>query len=206
MKKLKDARGFTIVELLISTVVFSAVLVLCATAIVQVGRMFYKGVTINRTQDATRQLADDVAQAIQFGVRSGSFFQTASSGANRAYCLGEVRYTYRTDLSLGTAGGHQSRHILWKDKLGVTEPCTAAINLDSVAPTGDGQEMLGTNMRLPQFDITPSGKNYLVTIRVAYGETTDLFIDNTFTSCIARDLGGQFCALSRITTNVVKRL
>src|SRR5690606_2255321 len=90
--------GFTIVELLIATVVFSMVLLVCAFAILHVGRMYYKGMIISRTQDVSRKVIEDVAGAIQFGpsgndvVRPGT--GTAPAADIRAWCIGTTRYTY----------------------------------------------------------------------------------------------------------------
>src|SRR5215207_6103202 len=101
--------GFTIVEFMIATMVFSMVLLVCAYAIVHVGRMYYKGVITNRTQDAARRIVEDISAAIQFGPHNtdpGSFFRTTDlSLSPKSICIGSNRYTFTTDLALGTGPG-----------------------------------------------------------------------------------------------------
>ena len=58
-------KGFTIIELMISTVIFSLVLLMCLVGIVQVSRTYYKGVTRAKTQEATRRLMDEIKESIQ---------------------------------------------------------------------------------------------------------------------------------------------
>lgn len=208
--KNKATQGFTIVELMIATAVFSMVLILCATSVVQIGRMFYKGVTVSRTQDTARKVIDDISESIQFGVNTTGFMRSASG----VVCLGEVRYTYNTGLSLG-AKAVQSPHILWKDQLAITLPCVA-VDLTQSIPSAGGVELLGSNMRIPRLVVTPSVVNtvdvWAVRVTVSYGETADLFVKDPvtgiydFSKCISNSAGGQFCAVSIIDTSVVKRL
>ncbi len=216
MRLLKDKKGFTIIELMISTAVFSVVLLLCAMAIVQVGRMFYKGVTINKTQDTSRKVADDVIQAIQFGANSSSFKQsssttfTTSPGSPTVYvlCLGDVRYSFIADRSLGNNSNTQTRHILWKDLYKNTPPATCIpLDLTVATPSVGGEELVGSNMRVPVLNATLGANNiWSVNVTVAYGDTADLFTSATFDRCIGSNAGGQFCAVSAINSNVVKRL
>ncbi|CAN5448533.1 hypothetical protein BH10PAT3_BH10PAT3_8250 [soil metagenome] len=213
--------GFTIVELLIATAVFSVILLLIATAAVQVGRTFYKGVTINRVQDTSRRVAEDIVQSIQFGVNSASFYRSGGTpGATETRCLGEVRYTFDTAKSLGTAAG-QSRHILWKDHVAVTDNCMGTLgstpipNLTAIIPSVGGQEMVGDNMRVPVIttEESPIGSiiSWIITVKVSYGNKDDVFeVDGSgnpdYGRCMPQRAGGQFCAVSTINTNAEKRL
>ena len=208
MKQLnKNQRGFTIIELLIAIGVFSVVLMLCSTAIVHVGRMYYKGVITNRTQDTARRFAEDVAGAIQFGTASSDplLFRrtgTASFGITvESLCLGDVRYSYSRSHYLG-----EIPHVVWRDRWsGSTCP---PVNITVAVPSAGGQEMLGANMRVPQgINVPlPSGGLWQVSVFISYGDTTNLFTDSTLTSCRGVNASGQFCATSGFNTSVVKRL
>lgn len=206
--------GFTVLELLISTAVFSVILLLCATAVVQVGRMFYKGATINRTQDAARLVTDDVIQSLQFGSKafSGNFKRTGASGAVQTLCLGEVRYTYITSASLGTRAG-QYTHVLWKDHVSGGNLCNGVpLDLMQTIPPGsspDGIELLGENMRVPVIDAVDAGNSlWRVSVTVSYGEDPTLFTGlPPFSHCVSQNAGGQFCATSSVSNIfVAKRL
>lgn len=208
-----QSSGFTIVELLISTAVFSVVLLLCATATVQVGRMFYKGATINRTQDTARVVTDDVVQALQFGSKTlpGLFKRTSGGPVGiQSLCLGQVRYTFDTGVSLGTSAT-QSRHVLWKDHVGSKAVCTP-LNIRMASPPGssaDGIELLGQNMRIPALDAVDAGSSlWRVNVTVSYGDDPALFTGvPPFTNCVSQKSGGQFCASSSVSNIfVTKRL
>lgn len=198
--------GFTILELMIATIVFSFILLLCATAVVQVGKQYYKGVTINRTQNTARLVAEDVSQAIQFGSKGYS----AGSGVQ---CIGSIRYSYVTDKSLGPDTG-QSRHVLWKDRIADGAPCTSVV-LTNAVPSTEGEELLGEDMRLSAFQITPPPAGSVIwniNITVAYGKDDGVFrlisapSTYDYTECAPINVGGQFCATSTISTNAVKRI
>ncbi len=218
--------GFTIVEFMIATAVFSMVILLCSYAIIHVGRMYHKGVLTNRTQDTARRVVDDMVAAIQFGQHSTDPRQFAQHSDEdddldidgvviRALCLGTVRYTYAPEAVLSTTSGEdgeiiRSRHVLWRDELTGNGNC-APLNITEAEPIGsnNGKELLGHNMRLPKFTVVPPepGQSWHVSVRVVYGDEADLFEDGTeFGICKGAVAGGQFCAVSALTTNVTKRL
>lgn len=58
-------KGFTIVELLISMAVFTSLLLICAVATAQIGRMYYKSTIKISTQQATRSTSDLISQQIR---------------------------------------------------------------------------------------------------------------------------------------------
>jgi len=211
-----NQQGFTILELLISTAVFSVVLLLCSTAIIQVGRMYYKGVIANRTQNASRNVVEDVSQAVQLGSAAGSsFFDTGTQNYGgvtiRSYCLGEILYSYApAGTALGTGAG-RIRHVLWKDKPGINAVCTP-LNLTQANPGGvSGQEMLGDAMRVVQFLVNDETINlYSIRLTVAYGGDNDVFklmggIPD-YNICASSSAGGQYCSVSIINTSAAKRL
>jgi len=216
-KQHKNQQGFTILELLISTAVFSVVLLLCSTAIIQVGRMYYKGVIANRTQNASRNVVEDASQAVQLGSAAGSsFFDTGTQAYGgitiRSYCLGEIRYSYApATVALGTGGGSRIRHVLWKDKPGINAVCTP-LNLTQANPGGvSGQEMLGDAMRVVQFLVNDETVNlYSIRLTVAYGGDNDVFSNSggvpNYNVCASSSVGGQYCSVSIINTSAAKRL
>jgi prepilin-type N-terminal cleavage/methylation domain-containing protein len=195
----KQQTGFTIVEFLISITVFSITLLIAASAIVYIGRLYYKGGIMTRTQESSQQLIEDVAQAVQFGdaAGAGSLVQFFDTGTLRVYCIGSTRYTYRLGVPLTTGN------------IGVWKDINPNIGGTCVAATGSepsGKELLSNNMRISRFDITSSNNAHRIDVRVSFGATDDLFTDATFESCVSVATGGQFCAVSRNSTTVVNRL
>lgn len=213
---IKKEDGFTIVELMIATAVFSLVLLLCSFAIVNVGRVYYKGTMLNRTQDTARKVLDDVTRAIQFGSSGSNFYRYGATGdisnANtiQAHCLGGVRYSYSVLRPLGS-GPNAWPHVLWKDRIPQGGDCTP-LDISQDSPGGEGGvEMLGENMRISSFEIVPNGEAWDVSIRVAYGDDENAFEPvsegvERFSICKGAISGGQFCAVSQLKTTVMKRL
>lgn len=213
--------GFTIVELMIATAVFSMVLLLLAVAITQVGRAYYRGSIINRVQNTTRSIIDEISQAIQFSsgmvvTKSGTVPHEGEEFPITVYCIDDVRYTFITGRALGSDPQSQIPHVLWRDTAGdcrADDEYVANLAADGQI-TATGQELLGENMRLSEFKICQSGESgceatagsWFVRIAVAYGDDEGFEDEGTFKMCKSTQFGGQFCAVSEMATGVTKRL
>ncbi len=197
MKQL-NRRGFTIIELLIATVVFSVILLVITAAIVQFGKLYYRGIIQNRVQETARTISEDITQAIQFSGSGSTPLRTYDPVTKRGHiCIGDRRYTFQYDRQLGEA---PNKHVLVQDQ---TSGCTGGIDLDSV-PAGV-TDLMGSGMWLAELDITDAGSElYRVTVRVAYGPEDVLSADKKSCAVNVR-VGGQFCAVSDLTTIVTKR-
>lgn len=198
MKRLNQ-KGFTIIELLISTVIFAVILLVITGAIVQFGRLYYRGVVQSRTQESARAISQDVEQAIQFS-RSVPVANPASGDG--VLCIGERRYTYRLNAPLVSPA---TPHVLVSDS---NPGCgTGYTGMTTAALTGDAKELLGDNMQLVELSAreTVAGSGlWQITVHVAYGNDEDLLPGKT--GCRPVAIGGQFCAVSRLTTTVTQRL
>ncbi len=95
-------KGFTIIELLLATAVFSLVLVGATSALIQIGRMYYKGLTTSNTQETARRIMEDVSRNIQFSGATptdtpGGGLAVNYNGTDIAlisFCIGSLRYSY----------------------------------------------------------------------------------------------------------------
>ena len=219
-----NTKGFTIIELLIATVVFSLVLLVVSAGIVQVGRSYYKGLAESRTLDATRGMVDDIAQAIQF---SGGEVINSTAGDVKGFCIGNTLYAARPgQVALGTQHATSKRQLTSACGSTGTNVQPAFFN----AGLGD-KDMLGERMRVVNVDITrPSPSLYTITLRVAYGDNDTLCKSSLAASAqggcnatattfpnqlsyVGQDVQcknsrstSQFCAVTEITTTVQKRL
>src|SRR5688572_1794031 len=89
-------RGFTILELLVATIVFSVVLLLVTAGIMQITRVYYKGVTETNTQNTARTIVDTISQAIQFSGGDVTVTNPAAvPGTDYAFCVGNEQFSYR---------------------------------------------------------------------------------------------------------------
>jgi len=216
-KSLKSSHGFTLIELMIATTIFSVILLLITTGMIEVGRMFYKGVISTNTQETTRLLIEDISQAIQF---SGDEFTPLNAGAplaTKRFCIGDRRYTFTPNTRLNPNG---SNHAFIIDKAStkctsttpvanMANPSAATAFRDSTVPP---RELMGANMRIAAFNITEDAVNkaYTITIRVAYGDDTDVLFDSngdgTLDSCLNQRSSSQFCSVSELSTTVKRRV
>ena len=228
---MKNNKGFTIVELMIATVVFSLVLLLALAGIMQVTRMYYKGVNQSRTQEAARAVTDEIGETIRFTNDVVNLASVAVTGPvvdanedNVNYlCIGSKRYTYAIDRKLESSGSSESdkvkRHVLWVDQPDVG--CVEAADLDMDEPSSgfNGRELLSENMRLARLDvnqIVALGDVFEIGITVAYGDddTQDggpLLLNSAGTNRECRGFssgsgGGEYCAVSSIAVTVERRL
>jgi prepilin-type N-terminal cleavage/methylation domain-containing protein len=206
----KEQQGFTIVELMIATLIFSVILLIVTMGILQITRVYFKGVTEANTQNTARSVIDTVSQAIQFS--GGPVTPTAGSGtpsSPKAFCVGDQRFSYDTGWQLEDGSPdntkHQAFHTLVMDTFA---------NCNQSTPQGLGQqavsgrELLSPHMRLANIQVSNVGTNlYRVTVRVVYGDD-DLLTNPTGTdaSCKGISAGTQFCSVSELSTVVVKRV
>ena len=71
----------------------------------------------------------------------------------------------------------------------------------------DGIELLGENMRIAKLNLTDIGGLWTINIIVSNGQVDDMFVSGSnFTQCESFKKGGQYCIVSTINTNAVKRL
>lgn len=180
----RNEKGFTIIELMIATAVFSVVLLTISAAIIQIGRLYYKGITSARTQQVARTVMDDISQTIQFSSGQIIDFGPSTNPAmneknsldnntnqSHAVCVATKHFSFKYGQQrTGTKHG-----LVLQDVAGGCGT-TLAQNLDGGAINGN--EMLGDKMRLANLVVQQAGdaNTYRVTVRVVYGDD-DLLCD-----------------------------
>jgi prepilin-type N-terminal cleavage/methylation domain-containing protein len=203
------ARGFTIIELMVATAVFAIVLVVVTTGIIQVTRVYYKGITESTTQDTARGIIDIISQAIQFS--GGDITPTSASapGVPAAFCIGSQQFSYALGYQLmddPDPDMFQTPHVLVVNTVSGCSGSTSPQNVRDEAVVG--RELLGPRMRLSDLSVTNLGNNlYRVSVRVVYGDD-DLLSNPTATNAVCQSVrsGTQFCAVSDLSTVVIKRV
>ena len=169
----KSAKGFTIVELMVATSVFSAILLISLAGLIQIGRMYQKGVTSSQTQETARGVMDEITQAIQFNggnvkepyiispatdiPRGPEIAVTAADVSKNAvgyFCIGTTRYTYSIDrkqspTNSNVVASKEIKHAMWVD-----EPTICA---DAAQPTDVLPNIVDLTADLP----TPKGRDML---------------------------------------------
>lgn len=230
MKIINNQKGFTILELIIASTVFSLIMLLSTTGLIQIGKTYHKGQITSKTQETTRGIAEEISREVQYSNSSvqkshedidpgADYGGTGASGVKiKAKCIGDTRYTYvadttpnRSKIKLAQSDNYADpnptlKHLLWVDKKLASEPCVAT-NLSAVTPS-QGRELLSQNMRLTDFNISSSGDNVSIKIKAYYGDY-DLaggVTGNGTATCDSTKNGGQFCASSELSTVVRRRI
>lgn len=229
----KNKKGFTIVELMIATVIFSMIMLICLTAMVQVSRAYYKGITHSKTQEAARLLMDEISQNIQL---SGSAISSLEPDpafvgpeinvndvdeATGVFCAGNKRYTYTIDRKVSSATNENEKEI--KNAI-ISEDVKCSDTLVAgdlnAQVSGTTKSLIGDNMRLTRFsvsrvvpdpavDIKSGNQLWRIDIAIAYGDQ-DL-IDYTDDSGADRvtckpGTGNEFCSIVELSKIVSRRI
>lgn len=221
---MKKPLGFTIIEVMIATSIFSVILLVAIAGFSGIGNLFYKGVAITQTQSIASQTMSDLKTNIQLA----SSVTTPSGNPNYGYyCAGNARYTYQlfrpltssaeaitTSNILTSATGNYG---LIKDTLpgasGCASPCYGSANSPAgCAKFNKPQEVLAENMRLIEFNITNNSsldsQLYTVNVNIAYGPDEDFDNVNDPDTMVCK--GGlseqRFCAVIRLSSSVYQGL
>lgn len=230
----KSQGGFTIIELMIATVIFSVVLVTLSASIIQISRMFYKGLAQSKTQEVTRAIVTDIAQSLRFepdDMQAG--LDVAGNPNIHAYCLGTNQYSFIMGVQLGTNPGNLP-HVLVRDNV---PGCPGQQAKNFTVGVIKGEELLSDKMRLAKFEIAqvqPNQPLWRVTARVVLGDDdivcaagyhipsspaglgscddptslTVAEINSHLANLRCKNIraGSQFCAVSELSTIVEKRI
>ncbi len=230
MKRKSLQHGFTIVELMIATAVFSVILLAVTGAITTIGREYQRSIYASNTQAAASALVDTLSQSIRFSSgnvqNNGNPAESNVTTPNRGtatYCIGnrQILYTYGRRVSDTVSETSSKYAVVSRPNVGCS---ITPITTNSPALTNP-KELLGRGMRLSKLTITqPNSTYYQVDIRVVYGEDDLLCRDTVPNSCNAgsgtmsdaqlkgTDLrckpgkGSEFCSVTELSSVVYRRL
>jgi prepilin-type N-terminal cleavage/methylation domain-containing protein len=205
----QSEQGFTIVELMIALSILATILLLCSAMLISLGFMFTKGTNQANTQNAARNIMNDLSYAFEFSPTSPS---TVVVNHSTSWCFGTTRYTFILQKQLGS----QVTHSMWRDTLASGAVCTG-YDLEAAAPSniasdpnavsGSGTELVLDNMGIAQLSYTPlaNGTNDISLI-VAYGK---FGAGGDFNAAGTQCNGGpdsRFCATAVLQRTVFRRL
>lgn len=228
--------GFTIIELLIATTVFSVILLGATTALFALERMYYRGIVTNQTQTTSRQIMASISQQLQLSQNhvtiSGVKHYAGVAADFRAFCIGTTRYNFilngQVDDDVATGqytANHKINHGLWRDTIPSSQidTCTP-LNLSLSNPedssqyadpsvvglAGTGTELLAQNMRLASLSLNAKCISHnlcTIKVKVIYGDDDLLALDPSgYPIGCKTTFGDQWCATSGLQTQVFKRL
>ena len=209
-----DSRGFTLVELMIASSVFSVILLICTTAMLQIGKTYYRGIVVSKTQESTRSIMDTISRQLQF---NGGKLTSDIDGGVDAYCIDNTKYSFKLNTQVMDSVDdplYQGKYALVVED-NVADCSSAAmtpldINDTTLNLKDTQRELLEQHMRLTEFSISQIGTSsmYEVKVKVVYGVDDDLEKDSlgNILRCKSITFGSQFCAISELTTKVEQRI
>ena len=205
--------GFTIIELLIATAVFSVILIIVTTGIMAFTEDYYRGINESNAQSIARTILNDIAQGIQFGSATNGYVQTTNlSTPEGGICINNVLYSYVLGKEVEpTPSSSQTPHAMVLQASPDCSSATDAIDVTNLTTLSAGQqELLTTNMRLANLSVTTLSASYpqayQIDVRVVYGDDDLLSNPTQPTASCINGAGSQFCAVSDLSTVVEKRL
>jgi type II secretory pathway pseudopilin PulG len=212
--RFKEA-GFTIVELIIATLIFSVILLLLTAGIIQITHSYYKGVIETNTQNVARNIVESIGQAMQFS--KGTVQESCAGGScdilnpcnpagsctSGVVCEGNISFSYILSKQLtdsSSPGPTQTNSAMRQNAISDTGSCLYGTDFQ----TTTGTEMLSPNMRLTKLTVQcvnpdlinnqcPS-RLYRIDARVVYGDD-DLL-------CSPSAPGGNDCSLTTTSTHL----
>lgn len=193
--------GFTIVELMIATMVFSVILMVITVGVMYFTRNYYKGVYASMTQNAARDISDAVAQAVQFGSDDPIEYKYGST-TNNYFCAGGYVFVFKLGeqyiVNSGTTGMYMQP---------MSGNCDNSVLHPSSTALAQRRQLLGDRMRVTYLNFEGANGLYTFDVRVAYGDD-DLLSDNTgLGSDLQCNLGSgrEYCAVAQYTSSVRQR-
>lgn len=211
MNKKHTNKGFTIIELMIATSVFAIVLVIAASGILTIGRMYYKSITSSRTQETARSVVETISSTLQLTTASSISTGGSFPGA-QSICFGQDRYTYIINSQVTGPG-----------VIGLRYDPRPTLNDCSPIASG-GTELLSENMRLLDFRVASAASDtYRINVKVAHGDN-DLIstyddsgnpiggsghpneTESRAAQCKPGIAASSFCAISELETVINNRV
>lgn len=191
----KPKTGFTVIELLIATAVFSLVLLVFLSAFLRISQLFYKGVNLSNTQEAARKILQNVSNDIQF-YKTGAI---SGGGTPSSICIGSHRYSW--ELFKQYAPGNGNLGLLEETLSG----CPATDNPPPDQTTG--VQLLNPGMQLNKFSVTCMNNICNIKVRVVfYGNDPSVLSppgNAPDAVCTGASQSTQYCATAEYDSTVV---
>jgi prepilin-type N-terminal cleavage/methylation domain-containing protein len=214
MKKQQQG-GFTIIELMIATLVFSIIMVICLSAFLRVGQLYYKGIYLSKTQEAARNISDEVVSQLRLNGGSPTLNPGTPINGHTVYffCINNERYSFMSGNEVHTDAESDTNFGLVRDDHSPTQPCLSPTDQ---AFSSNHAELLGDFMRVVAVGTSPGQSDVLFTpatinshilwtlhLHIDFGD--DDLLDNPAASsatCQGPLIGSQFCATTDVDTSV----
>lgn len=218
--------GFTIIELMIATLIFSTILIILTFSVLAASEHYYKGVVQSEVQNTARSIMSTLSTSVQFNspvqyaALAGQIMEPYQNGLVDWVCIGNQIFVYQPGYELENTANSAKHQVVQAfiqgTLIGGSCPTTgvslgaSGITVPVSYSVSNQTELLGTNMRLSNLVFSQVGSQGAVHIalQVTYGDD-DLLnpaSNPTATNVTCADqIGFQFCAYSQLSTVVQPR-
>lgn len=181
-----NKRAFTIIELMIAMGVFSAILGACAALYVQLSQQYYKGVNIIKSQEASRNIVNEITAKLQVS----DYKDKSPSATERAFCAGSTAYY----AHIGTVGLDT---VVKAENPGLCGGSTPYV----YGAGANRQVLVDASTSIHQFNVTANS----IDVITAYGPLDTL--ENTGTSNVTcrNGVDSKFCGVSWLSGTITRR-
>ncbi|MHB1865528.1 MAG: prepilin-type N-terminal cleavage/methylation domain-containing protein [Candidatus Saccharimonadales bacterium] len=222
--------GFTIIELMIATAVFTVILIITTTTLIGISETYIKGSVEGQTQQTARTVLSDISSDIQLNNPNINISDLSTNNKlpdEFYFCIGNDVYAYQLDQVVSSNNWALVRYTAGCPNSPPSNPLN----------NPEAEELLSANERLGELSIAPvtSAGNaiigYTIQVEVGYGNNTNgnsLINDKTnpqwnppppeplspnkgygYVDYPYQCQGGtdsSFCAVSTLTTTVSSRI
>jgi prepilin-type N-terminal cleavage/methylation domain-containing protein len=181
IKPTNKQSGFTIIELMIASLVFATLLLIITTATIQLSKSYFKGVSQANTQNVARNINTTVSKAIQFSSSVvGPITSTTLDSPNTTvwYCIDNQVFIFSEGVIYSNTSSPSISNV---GLISVISPsCPAAATVASLI--SGGIELLNPNMSVSQLDIVtanaPTNSLYSIDLIVSNAPSSSLLCNN----------------------------
>jgi len=216
----RSQQGFTIVELMIATLVFSVVLLIITVGVLNFTHAYYSGINSSNTQNTARSIVNNITQAVEFSGTTITPTKPVSPGSSTYYfCANNNTFVFTPGVLYNADKPSADTPGLYQAATNACDP--AGVNYSK------GRELLGQNMRIVQLSVADGAepRTYTVGVRLAFGDDDLLCAPQSMPGSCASDTvlstqqianhddvtcrlqtDFQFCAVAGLTTTVALRV
>lgn len=177
--------GFTMIELLVSMTVFSFMLLIIASGVINIVRLQNQSLASNTAQDSARSAMDELVQAVRDS--TGVVTPVFGAGASSTLCV-------------ANDSGVQQEYYVNANVLYRSDDCTA--NTNTVALTNTQVEVSNFKSTVQTGGTGITEQEVQMTLTIASDNGT---ANSTGTSCLNNDVDRQFCSIVTLTSGAVPR-
>ena len=209
MKK-SNQNGFTIIEVLIASLVFTTILLLCMEGITRIAKVYVKNSSTTKTSEFVKSFVEEIAQQVRYSTVTPGY-----SGTNPVFICVSGK-GYKIEINKADTDPAVNPIIKINDPgcsfySDPTKYTVVANSPEPVAPSG---------MRVLKFSLiktVETGQLWQIDMRVALGPK-DLLIDSAnrlltdplsnpaTANCTSGVAGSEFCSVINISTTVSRRM